>query len=302
MKKRNWVSLSLTPQTRAVLIAGIVLAVIGACTGDLGRSGTEFDDILSITVDQPVAARGLGVENFAVTSLGIVVTQVSTGSVIDTISWVPANGTTTYDLPVPGAGLYRIAVDHNGTNPAGDTVTAAESATVSIQPMLIAVVTIVPGQIGLIRVVGADPVSLEFPSPTATICNVSGYCTTLGSGSRRFYRAGDFLEQTLTGTGLSSISGLDLSFDMQDYTTTSCTVGLLEWDVSVNGTVVGSYEYNGGGSLGRISFNESYTFASVVGTGSNLDNYAIRLEATTTVCPGASAWSWLPGGTATLRP
>jgi hypothetical protein len=303
MKKRIWGELSVSSPIRAVLLAGALLALFVACTMDPSQSGFELDDVLSISVQPLVKAKGISTESFAVTSLDIDVTRVSTGTVVQSISWVPADGTATYDVPVPGPGDYDIDVEHNGVNEAGDTVAAAEGVTVSLQPMVITVVSVVPGQIGLITVLGALPVSRVFPTSAATTCSISGACTTLGAGGGgRYFQTGDHLEETLSGTGLSSISGLDLSFDMDDHTTTYCTVGLLEWNVSVNGTVVGTYQYTGGSSLGRISFSESYTFAPVVGVGSGGDDYTIRLEATTTVCPGASSWNWFPNGTATLNP
>jgi len=303
MMRKFWGSPSRMTAIRAVLIIGVVLSVLSACSVEPGQTTTGFDDMLSITIQSPANSRGISAENYAVTSLVIEVTRVSTGAVVDTISWVPSDGTRTYDLPVPGAGAYEIAVAHHGTNSSGETVVADESVTVNIQPMLIAVVSITPGQIGLIRVDGPVPVAVGFPTSSATVCNASGYCRSLGGGGGgSYYRAGDYLQETLVGTGVSSITGLDLSFDMDDHTTTYCTVGLLEWDVSVNGTVVGTYSYTGGSQLGRISFNESYSFATIVGSGPNRDNYTIRLQATTTVCPGASSWNWFPGGTATLNP
>lgn len=143
--------------------------------------------------------------------------------------------------------------------------------------------------------------TVEFPSSTSTTYNVWGTSGALGAGGGgAFYQAGDYVTQTFEGTGLASVSALDVTLAMDDYTTDSaCDVGYLSWDVSVNDVVVGSYGYEGGASLGRVEFAESYDFDPILGTGGG-DTYTITLTATTTVCPGASSWNWFSGGTATF--
>ncbi len=79
--------------------------------------------------------------------------------------------------------------------------------------------------------------------------------------------------------------------------TAGCAVGqALSWNVLVNGIVVGTYGFAGGSGVNPRTITGSYTFASQpAGT------VTLRLEATTTVCPGGSSWYWRAGGTATLR-
>jgi len=120
-------------------------------------------------------------------------------------------------------------------------------------------------------------------------------------GGGLFYVAGNFVSQTFSGTGFAQVSTLDVAFDMDDYTSDGgCTVGSLTWDVSVNGTVVGTYGYVGGSGVGRFGIAETYSFAPVAGTGADGETYTLAYTATTTVCPGGGAWNWFPGGTAIL--
>ena len=151
---------------------------------------------------------------------------------------------------------------------------------------------------------GADAVTtvtVDFPSETSTLSYGGGYSGVLGSGGGgMYYQAGDYVAQTFTGTGLRQVRMLDVTFDMDDQTNSYCTVGTLSWDVSVNGTTVGTYSYLGGSVLGRVGIAEAYSFAPVAGIGSAGDDYTIAYTATTTVCPGGGAWNWFPGGTAIL--
>jgi len=142
-------------------------------------------------------------------------------------------------------------------------------------------------------------VTVEFPSATSTACSF-GSCAAVGTGGGgRYYRTGDYVEQAYAGTGLTSVTRLDVMFDMDDLTS-GCAVGQpLSWNVLVNGTIVGTYGYTGGSSMGRFTTTRSYTFAAVAGVGPG-SQYTLRFEATTTVCPGGSSWSWFPGGSATL--
>ena len=145
-------------------------------------------------------------------------------------------------------------------------------------------------------------VTLDFPSSgSATTVSFIGTDVLGAGGGGMYYEAGDFVAETFYGTGLSRVSTLDVAFDMDDQTYDGgCTVGTLTWDVSVNGTTVGTYSYLGGSALGRISFAETYSFAPVAGAGTGGDDYTIAYTATTTVCPGGSSWNWFPGGTAML--
>jgi hypothetical protein len=79
--------------------------------------------------------------------------------------------------------------------------------------------------------------------------------------------------------------------------TAGCAVGqALSWNVLVNGVVVGTYGFAGGTGVNPRTITGTYTFASQpAGTAT------VRLQATTSVCPGGSSWNWIAGGSATLR-
>jgi hypothetical protein len=141
---------------------------------------------------------------------------------------------------------------------------------------------------------------VAFPTDASTSCYAMGGCMPLRSGGGGVhYVSGDSLEETVTFAA-PSISGLSLSFDMDDLTA-GCAVGAVNtFAVLVNGTRVGTYSFTSapsGTAVGRTSFNERYTFASIAGTGAG-DRYTVRLEATSTVCPGGSSWNWFAGGVA----
>jgi hypothetical protein len=149
--------------------------------------------------------------------------------------------------------------------------------------------------------VAVDPcaVSTTFPTAGATVSN--GTATTLGAiGGTRYYTVGNFLEETVTFAGRSSIGGLRLQIQMNDQTQ-GCAVGATHsFDVIVNGTTVGTYSFTtpAAAPAGTISIDRSLTFPAIAGGGGG-NAYTIRLQATTSVCGGGNSWMWIAGGTAT---
>jgi hypothetical protein len=141
--------------------------------------------------------------------------------------------------------------------------------------------------------------SVEFPSATSTTYDTAGGgSSTLGvGGGGRFYVTGTYCEQAFPHA--ASVSRLDMNFRMSDLTSGCSTGATLSWNVKVNGTVVGSYSFvSGATGFGDRTIVESYTFAPVAAVGGNV---TLRIEATSTVCPGGSSWDWYPGGTATME-
>jgi len=139
---------------------------------------------------------------------------------------------------------------------------------------------------------------LDFPSTTSS--TKSG---ALGSGGGgRFFRTGDYVTETFKATGVPEVDELYYEVEMDDRTTSVCKVGTLRFSVMINGTEVDTYSYTGGSTLGRIKFDDTVSFSKISGTGSDGDDYTLRIEAKDTVCPGASSWNWFPGGTFTLNP
>jgi hypothetical protein len=145
--------------------------------------------------------------------------------------------------------------------------------------------------------------AVAFPTATATVCSGAS-CTTLGAtASPYYYQTGDYLEQTVTFAGVSSLPALALAFTMNDQTA-GCAVGATHsFAVTVNGTAVGTFSFVTPvvAPAGTISLSPSYSFAPIAGVGAGSNDYTIRMRATSTVCSGGSSWTWLNGGTARAR-
>jgi hypothetical protein len=135
-----------------------------------------------------------------------------------------------------------------------------------------------------------------FPSTGSQVGNTGSVTGTLGAGGGGGFRftTGDFVQEGFTRT--AAYTRLDLNFQMSDVTA-GCAVGqALSWNVLVNGVVVGTYGFAGGTGVNPRTITGTYTFASQpAGTAT------VRLQATTSVCPGGSSWNWIAGGSATLR-
>lgn len=148
--------------------------------------------------------------------------------------------------------------------------------------------------------------TVTFPSTTSTTVHPSdGFSAPLGAGGgRAFSVAGDYVQQAFSRT--AAITKLTVNFKMADGTHSYCGVGTLNWNVYINGTVIGSYSWIGGtvpyspsppmGPDQTIS--KTIAFASIAPVGGT---FTIRLQAATTVCAGGGAWNWFPGGTFTLE-
>ena len=98
-------------------------------------------------------------------------------------------------------------------------------------------------------------------------------------------------------------TSLDIDITMSDYTDGCyCFVGTLNWNVLVNGTIVGTYSIPGGTSCGGgTTFNIKRTYAFPSAITPSAGTFTIRLQATSTVCSGGYSWNWVPGGSATLK-
>jgi hypothetical protein len=140
----------------------------------------------------------------------------------------------------------------------------------------------------------ATPTTYTFPIGTAVTWNAaSGEFGTLGSGGGGVhFKSGSYVEQAIIHG--AAINGLELNVRMSDLTTTSCAVGSLGWAVKLNGTIVGTYSWVGGGSGGDKIVADSYSFPAVSPVGGK---FVVRLEATSTVCSLGGAWNWYPAGT-----
>lgn len=117
----------------------------------------------------------------------------------------------------------------------------------------------------------------NFPTEAATENNgACGDAVTTGC----FYFVGHFLNENITGTGLSTVTGVDLDLNIILQSLTE-TLGM---SLSVNGTTVGSFDITAGG-LRSLSFGG---FGSIGGVGAG-DEYALSLFVSDGVCIGCGS-------------
>ena len=101
---------------------------------------------------------------------------------------------------------------------------------------------------------------------------------------------GDSITETFSGTGLTSVNGLDLSFSV----TRNFLAENLYWDVLVNGIYVGDWYWTPSSGTGLL--NLSYTFGDLVGNGT----YEIAMVVTNEVGSGYGSIAIGYPGTMTL--
>ena len=129
---------------RWAVVGAAVTLVLAGCGFALRLAGPADEvTVVQITVSMPVEAQGIFTEQVDVTSLDL---KVSGGSFLHEITWLPSDGLQQYDVSVPGAGSYEIEAVHHGVSAEGP-ISATETATIFVQPMVISVVRIIPGQI-----------------------------------------------------------------------------------------------------------------------------------------------------------
>jgi len=140
---------------------------------------------------------------------------------------------------------------------------------------------------------------LEFPASGSTAYTTFS-TSTVGTVSSGMYVTGAYVEDDLTGTGKTSITGLSYTFVLDDNTSSFCTVGTLDFDVKINGTKVDEFSYAGGSGRNEIIISGSAAFTPISGTGSAGDEYTIRYESADTVCSGGGSYRYYSGGVVEL--
>jgi hypothetical protein len=115
-----------------------------------------------------------------------------------------------------------------------------------------------------------------------------------GGHSAVMYTAGDNVDQTFPGTGVTSVDSLKVDFNIDDNLNgASETV-----DVSINGTSVGSFIVpDSGGSGGTINYAVSVFFAPIVGNGT----YDLAMTLEDTIPRGKGNIDFLDGGVFVLN-
>jgi hypothetical protein len=141
-----------------------------------------------------------------------------------------------------------------------------------------------------------SPCVATFPSTTSTTGGPDGSGTLGAGGGGVRFQAGDFVTQSYSCVN-ASISKLTVNFQMSDETDLYCFVGTLSWNVEVNGIVVGTYSWVGGGGPTTQTISQTYTFSPIASAGGS---YKLEFIATSTVCPGGQSWNWIAGGSASM--
>ena len=114
---------------------------------------------------------------------------------------------------------------------------------------------------------------VNYPSNLSTVIdsgvNPAGEFGFFWSAAR-----GDSISQTFTGTGLTSVNSLALSFGIDDVLLPGNET---DWSVQVNGIQVGTWVWTD--ALGSGTLNQSYSFAPITGNGT----YTLRMAVTNEV-------------------
>lgn len=113
----------------------------------------------------------------------------------------------------------------------------------------------------------------SFPTAGATRSTASGV---------NFWNDGDFIQELLTGTGLSEMTSLTLDLPIIDNVLSSDTQDM---DVILNSITIGSFMV----ATGDSTLNLFFDGFSVAGAGLGGDDYTLRLETTRTVDGGAGS-------------
>lgn len=118
----------------------------------------------------------------------------------------------------------------------------------------------------------------QFPSAASTVVASVGMISPTQYGYFWSVARGDRITQSFTGTGLNSVNGLDLVFDV--------TVNVLnpsaevDWNVLVNNNIVGNWSIKA--NQGTPTESLSFSFGDITGAG----NYVISMEVANEVLPG----------------
>jgi hypothetical protein len=96
------------------------------------------------------------------------------------------------------------------------------------------------------------------------------------------------------GTGLTSATSTTLNLSILDNTNDVCEVGLLGFDVELNGVIVGTFEILGGLGLGLLKVVYFFTHDPVAGGGPAGDGFRVRVILRDGVCEGGGKFQVLP--------
>jgi len=136
--------------------------------------------------------------------------------------------------------------------------------------------------------------TFDFPSDMTSFSSATNGTGTIPASGQSAYMwtAGDYITQTITGTGLSAVSGFSNAFSYWTNLDADLTVAVL-----VNGTQVGSFTLNPCSNC-DVADDESlsFSFAPISASG----DYTISYVLQNTIAPGLGSIAFLDGGTGTL--
>ena len=114
--------------SRITLISGVAAFCLISLFGCflLAPDGSEeFDWYIQLNINHPASAKAITVAEYDVTGLTVDVYDPNS-ALIQTIEWVPQDGSTSSRIPVTAEGEYEIVVTHAG-EANGEVVEAEES-------------------------------------------------------------------------------------------------------------------------------------------------------------------------------
>jgi hypothetical protein len=150
----------------------------------------------------------------------------------------------------------------------------------------------------------ADLMTVGFPSYASTTFQYyAGFVPLGGSGQADHFKAGDYVAETFSGTGLASVTSSHWVITMSDAT----AAGVVNtFDVMINGTKIGSYGWTSdnqpvNGFLDQISFRHfDLAFNTPPIAADARDTYTLKIVATSNVPYDDASWNWYPQGKVTL--
>lgn len=158
----------------------------------------------------------------------------------------------------------------------------------------VCIATIAAAGIAAVAAVGradASAIVVPFPGTGTTYTSATNGIGPIPSGgaSASLFTAGDNVDETFTGTGLTSIDSLKVDFNVDDLLNGSSEKVL----ISINGTTVGNFVVaDNGGTAGVQTITGSIFFAPIVGNGT----YELTMTLADTVPSGEGSIDFQDGG------
>lgn len=138
----------------------------------------------------------------------------------------------------------------------------------------------------------AGSFSTSFPTTAATV-TAGGPGATDPNAAGYFFRTGDGVSQTFTGTGLASVDEVKLDFNVPFNGLSGG--GFVVFNAELNGTTIGTYAETDSSGIGARHLD--YTFAPITGSGT----YDFALVEVNQVPSGLGSTAIDYGGTLTFR-